>query len=347
VRERNAIRPDVADDALAGEVAEWLVGHGRPLGDVPSTTACLHALAATGLLARIARATQVRRDAALTELGAHDLSLARLAEGHVDAVRILAQTPERLAPADGPMGVWASDPPDGRVRATPTASGWRLDGCKRWCSGAGGSRHVLLTAHAPDGYRLFVVSLEAPGVSPVADTWAGVGMVGADTRDVELDRVEVPTDAAIGGPGWYLDRVGFGAGGVSVAAVWYGGAVGLARTLRTRCTRRADAHDLAALGAVDASCTGMRAVLRDAGARLDAGTVPDARTEAQRVRAVVEAGCHAVLGEALPVLGATPLGRDRVHARRAADLPVYLRQHHGPRDRAALGQRVLDEEPAW
>ena len=36
-------------------------------------------------------------------------------------------------------------------------------------------------------------------------------------------------------------------------------------------------------------------------------------------------------------LGAGPLGHDREHARRVSDLTVYLRQHHGERDLAALG----------
>lgn len=334
-------------DAPAEEVARWVAAEALPLGDAAATATCLRALSETDLLARIAQGDQRSGDAALTEIGAHDLSLGRLAEGDVDARRILAQAPGRHEEIAGPLGVWAADPPDGRVHATPSASGWRLDGCKRWCSGAGALHYALVTAHAPDGYRLFVVSLRAPGVTPVADPWTGVGMVGADTRDVTFDRMEIPADAAVGDPGWYLDRPGFGAGGVSVAAVWYGGAVGLARTLRTRCVRRADAHDLAALGAVDAACSAMRAVLRAAGERLDAGRVAAPRSEALRVRAVVEAGCRAVLAEALPALGATALGRDPGHARRVADLPVYLRQHHGARDRAALGQAVLDETPAW
>jgi hypothetical protein len=36
-------------------------------------------------------------------------------------------------------------------------------------------------------------------------------------------------------------------------------------------------------------------------------------------------------------LGAGPLAHDGAHAQRVADLSVYVRQHHGERDLAALG----------
>ena len=41
-------------------------------------------------------------------------------------------------------------------------------------------------------------------------------------------------------------------------------------------------------------------------------------------------------------LGPAPLTLDDTHARRVADLTVYLRQHHAERDVAALGRAVLD-----
>jgi hypothetical protein len=41
-------------------------------------------------------------------------------------------------------------------------------------------------------------------------------------------------------------------------------------------------------------------------------------------------------------LGPAPLARDERHARRVADLQLYLRQHHAERDEAALGRAVLD-----
>ena len=45
-------------------------------------------------------------------------------------------------------------------------------------------------------------------------------------------------------------------------------------------------------------------------------------------------------------LGAGPLCLDAVHAQRAADLPVYLRQSHAERDLAGLGA-LAAQDAAW
>jgi len=62
-----------------------------------------------------------------------------------------------------------------------------------------------------------------------------------------------------------------------------------------------------------------------------------AQLRAVRLRSRVEAGATEVLDRVGRALGAAPLCLDPVHARRAADLPVYLRQSHAERDLADLG----------
>src|ERR1700722_12363131 len=51
------------------------------------------------------------RWAALADLAEEDLSLARLAEGHVDALAILAELGAAEAPTASRWGVWAAQPP--------------------------------------------------------------------------------------------------------------------------------------------------------------------------------------------------------------------------------------------
>jgi hypothetical protein len=41
-------------------------------------------------------------------------------------------------------------------------------------------------------------------------------------------------------------------------------------------------------------------------------------------------------------LGPAPLAFDETHARRVADLEIYVRQHHAERDLADLGNRLID-----
>ena len=63
---------------------------------------------------------------------------------------------------------------------------------------------------------------------------------------------------------------------------------------------------------------------------------------AGRVRAVVARAAEEVIVRAGHALGPAPLALDERHARRVADLPLYLRQHHAERDEAALGRAVLE-----
>src|SRR5580692_7760179 len=58
----------------------------------------------------------LRRLRALYRFGEQDLSLARLAEAHTDAIAILAEAGRAAIPG-ALYGVWASDAPDSRVTA--------------------------------------------------------------------------------------------------------------------------------------------------------------------------------------------------------------------------------------
>jgi hypothetical protein len=277
----------------------------------------------------------------LIRIATADPVRARLAEGHADAVAILAELggPD---PARDIWGVWAARPQS--VTARRTATGWRLDGERDWCSGATTCTRALLTAAAPDGVRLFAVEVTGPGLVVVPDSWPAVGMAASDSSSVRLQDVAAQV---VGGPEDYTQRPGFWHGAIGVAACWYGGACGVARPLdaAARRQRPADPHLLAHLGAVDACLAAAAALLDRAAALIDAAPAGDLRLPAMRVRAVVEAAAREVLDRTGRALGAGPLCRDGAHARRVADLTVYLRQHHGERDLAELGAAVAAAAP--
>ena len=279
----------------------------------------------------------LQRWLALAELAADDLVLGRLAEAHTDAVAIQAELGVPAEP--GLWGVWAAEPPSARVEATRRGNGWVLTGRKAWCSGARFLDRALISAHAPDGRRLFAVAVA--DVAVVEGTWAAVGMAASGSVSVDLAAVAA---APVGGPGAYLDRPGFWHGGAGVAACWYGGALGAARLLlRTARGGTPDAHALAHLGAVDALVAAMRAHLRLAADQVDTDpTGPGAQLRAVRLRVHVEAGATEVLDRVGRALGAGPVCMDAVHAQRVADLPVYLRQSHAERDLAGLGALAVD-----
>nr|WP_089114198.1 acyl-CoA dehydrogenase family protein [Streptomyces sp. SS07] len=279
------------------------------------------------------------RFAALSELGRRDLSLARLAEGHLDAAAILHEV-ERALPAPAERwGVWAARPPGPGLTARPTGAGWRLDGLKPYCSGARSCTHALVTADAEDGYRLFAVSLDQPGVRPVAGTWPAIGMQGSDTLDVAFDDVAA---RPVGDPEGYVRRPGFLHGGIGVAACWLGGAQAVAAALYDRAANgRIDDHAAAHLGTVDLLLSTAETILREAANAIDADPQDkhgQAALRGLRVRALVEKVCTEVMEHVGRATGAGPLCHDARHARAVADLTVYVRQHHAESNLAQLGR---------
>ncbi|WP_249998172.1 acyl-CoA dehydrogenase family protein [Actinoplanes sp. M2I2] len=275
----------------------------------------------------------------LADLGRTGPVVARLGEGHADAVAIRAELGDDGPPVDGERwGVWAAAPRT--LRAVRDGDRWRVSGERPWCSGAGWCTHALVTAEAEDGIRLFAVANEAPYAVPLDGTWPAVGMAGSDSRTIRF------TDAParpVGHPGEYVNRPGFWHGGIGVAACWYGGALGIADALHA--AGKDDPHALAHLGAVDVALGSARAVLLEAAAIIDADPTAIQHRLALRVRATVEGAATEVLDRVGRALGAGPLCRDERHAHRVADLTVYLRQSHAEANLEQLGRLVLEESP--
>jgi alkylation response protein AidB-like acyl-CoA dehydrogenase len=286
------------------------------------------------------------RWAAFADLAEEDLSLARLGEGHADAVAILAELSGPPPLPGSRWGVWAANPPGPNVTASRQGGTWVLNGTKQYCSGARTCTHALVTAAADDGARLFAVEVE--GLEPREDSWPATGMAGSDTLDVGFPGIAAEP---VGPPGGYTSRPGFSHGGTGVAACWYGGARGVARALlRAAAKRDIGPHALAHLGAVDIDLRTVRAALGQAAKEIDADP-GDLRGEGPlrslRVRALTEAAATDVLARTGRALGAGPLSHDEAHSRAVADLTVYLRQHHAERDLERLGEQVAEHGVTW
>lgn len=278
------------------------------------------------------------RFAALRMLGRHELSLARLAEGHADGLAILAEA-DVEAP-EGRLGVWAAGPLEALV-ATPIGSGWQLHGTRRWCSGAPDLTHGLVRAAAPDGDRLFLVPLDHPGIHPVEGSWPAIAMAASDTLDVEFDRVDLLGSAAIGGPGFYVGRSGFWYGAAGVAAVWLGGSEAVAAQAARASGN--DPHRLAHLGWIVSRLAALGALLDAVAELIDAGTAHGDRLEqsVQMLRAEVARSATEVIDRTGRVTGPGPLAHDRAYAQRVADLTLYVRQSHAEADLERIGHLEL------
>lgn len=291
----------------------------------------------------------------MAAVAALDVSAARMLEPHLDALGILHQAglmPEGETAsaaleqvrvrAGSTWGVFAAEGAGRRLEAVPAAGGWRLRGTKPWCSLAAHLSHALVTASVDGGERrLFAVDLRDSRVRPHAGPWFARGLENVVSADVDFD--DAPA-LPVGDAGWYLTRPGFAWGGMTVAACWWGAAVGIAEPLAAAAaSERADQLALVHLGRTDAALWAARAVLREAAELIDAGessAVGD-RLLAERVRSAVVAAATLTLAETDAALGPAPLVADQAHARRVADLHLYLRQHHGPRDSARIGRELV------
>lgn len=283
----------------------------------------------------------------LAEVGAADLSAVRLLEGHLDALSILDELGGPDVDPVQRLGVWASKAGGHMVSARPGPGGWCLDGSIAYCSGASSLDAALVVADCGGADQLFLVDLHQPGVAVQGGSWPAVGMAGSISESVDFERVRVPADTAVGGPGDYVGRPGFWAGAIGVAACWAGGALGVARVGLTAGSVTTDPHRLAHLGAVASTWLVMWSLLVDAAGDLELESQLDfdqrsaGEARAQVVRHQVESGCQRIIEHVGRLAGPGPLVADPAHARRVPDLLVYLRQHHGEADLARLGSLVV------
>ncbi|GGB87902.1 acyl-CoA hydrolase [Knoellia flava TL1] len=291
---------------------------------------------------------------ALASLGAGDLTVARVVEPHLDALTILSQAAARdsendrswpafVAPATSTWGVYAAHAPGHHLEARASGGEWTLNGSKPWCSLADHLSHAVITAHVDDDRRqAFAVDLGHPGVRVGTEPWVSRGLAAIRSTSVSLSNVPA---VPVGPPQWYLDRPGFAWGGIGVAGVWFGAACALGTSVLEAARRREpDQLALTHLGRIDSALHATLLTLRDAAAAIDDGraTGTAGRLLASRVRASADRTAELVLREVGRALGPGPLTGDEEHARRVADLTVYVRQHHGDRDLAALGGLLLE-----
>lgn len=274
----------------------------------------------------------------LAATGRLDLTVARLAEGHTDAVSILHEAGRTERPRQL-YGVWAA-------RSGGTGAVLRdgvLGGTVRFCSGVGSLDRALVAALTEDDKSLLVeVDLTDERIARDPGAWQAIGMDASDSGDVTFHDLPVDPGAVVGPPGFYLERPGFWWGGGGVAAVWWGGCAGvLDRVAALLLDREPDDHQLAHLGALHCGLTATHALLMDTAGTIDAEPGRDHRELVMVCRGAVETLARDVLDRVPRITGPTALSRDRAFAQALADLQVYVRQHHGERDFAALGRLVL------
>jgi alkylation response protein AidB-like acyl-CoA dehydrogenase len=127
-----------------------------------------------------------------------------VAAGADRRARAFASSLEEIARQGIILAAAVSEPGQDLTRpgtiATPTASGWRIDGRKLFCtmSPAATDLYVSVTCAEDDRYAYAMVPTDAPGVT-VNDDWDALGMRASGSNSVTFDGVEVPENAVRGG----------------------------------------------------------------------------------------------------------------------------------------------------
>jgi hypothetical protein len=303
-------------------------------------------LAAGGLnLPFPGRGETATRHERLAALAREDLTLARLAEAHADAVAILAEAGRSPEPR-ACYGVWASEVPDQPLRMEQGQDGLQIIGSKPFCSGAGIVDRALVTIRMPEPFLVEVdLRKNADRVSYSEGGWITAAFAETRTATVTFQGAAIDKVDRIGASGWYLRRPGFWHGACGPASCWAGGAMGLVDYAFSQRTE--DPHGIAHLGAMEAARWSMSACLETAGRQIDSN--PDDRdnaiVRALSLRHAIEQSCVDILQRFGRAFGPRPLAFDQAACRRYQEVELYIRQSHAERDLEALGRERRERLP--
>jgi alkylation response protein AidB-like acyl-CoA dehydrogenase len=270
-------------------------------------------------------------------IGAADLSIARLFEGHVNAISLVTRYGskaqiERLA-ADvqkGALtGVWGAEDSVG-LKRQQRPNGWQLEGRKILASGAGSVQRPLVTLTSPQGPLMYLLALEADGEADL-ENWRPLGMRATATGTVDLTGVMVTSEQQIGAPGDYMTQPFFSGGAWRFCAAQLGACERLTELYRDQLRARGrgeDPYQLERLAQCAAAC-GTALFWVEEAARRFADDTQDAATTvafANLTRMVTERAALDVMERVQRGIGLFGFIQPNPVERICRDLATYLRQ---------------------
>ena len=274
--------------------------------------------------------------AVLRLLGAADLSIARLYEGHVNAISLvqrygdsqqLAALAARIAEG-GLSAVWGANDANGlRIVDGPVAT---LAGRKILASGAGFVTDPVVTATAGTDQRIVLLGLTMTEAVDLSG-WTAQGMRSTATGAIDLTGTVVTADNLIGGAGDFMRQPYFSGGAWRFCAAHVGATERLvdlfkAHLLTTR--RGEDPYQLQRLAQVIAAAKTARYWVEDAARRLslDEMDAEHVVAFANLTRMVTERSALDVMETVQRGVGLLSFIRPHPIERISRDLATYLRQ---------------------
>lgn len=289
---------------------------------------------------------------ALRLVGRADLSLGRIYEGHVNALKLFAWygspgQKERLAAdleAGRMFGVWATEPTPG-VALEEGPGGLLMSGSKRFATGAGALDFAIVTVAPPAGDRRLVI---VPAADPQrADTtgWRVRGMRATMSGTYDLAGVRPRAGDLLGAPGDYDREPRFTAGAWRFLAVQLGGVEALLAETRAAMSdaARADPLQRQKFGEAVAAARGAFLWTRESADRA-ASEHPDAKPFVMLARGVVERAALDVMELSARIVGTRSALEGARIDKIIRDLSLYLRQAGPDHARDEAAKAFLDRD---
>jgi alkylation response protein AidB-like acyl-CoA dehydrogenase len=182
-------------------------------------------------------------------LGGASLPVARIYEGHVNAVRLAVRhgSPAQRASmakavlAGGVMGVWGADS-EQPVHLDPLPTGAVLRGVKAFASGLGDVTLAVVTVRTADGLQMALVDATDPARCDQS-RWDMDAMVGSRSGYFDCDGLSIGTDQCLGRPDALFDEPDFHGGIWRLVACYSGAMQQIARELALLIEQRDLADD--------------------------------------------------------------------------------------------------------
>ena len=280
-------------------------------------------------------------------IGRGNLSLGRIFEGHVNALKLVALygSADQLRRAaedarDGHLfAIWATEAAD-PVRIAGTS----MRGGKVFCSAAAQATRALITATSDAGEaQMLLIPLRA-GERARTGLYETHGMRACGTGSVDFTGAPVPEAALIGRPGDYLRQPEFSAGAWRASAVAVGGLDALVEQVRRQLVardRQDNPHQRSRLGEILIAAETASLWAGKAARVAEGGDAPagDVAGYVNLARIAIEGACLDAMRLAQRSLGLAAFVRPNPVERLLRDLATYLRQ--------PAPDETLTEAAAW
>lgn len=298
---------------------------------------------------------------ALRLVGRADLSLGRIFEGHVNALKLFGWygSSSQLQRLKGDLnagrlfGVWATEPAPG-VAIEEDPFGSRLMGAKRFATGAGSLDFALVTARPPDAERRLVIVAANEAKRADISGWRVRGMRATVSGSYDLTGIRPRDEDLIGAPGEYDGEPRFTAGAWRFLAVQLGGIEALLIETQTAISDQARQDPLQRAKFAEAVAATRSAYLwtREAAERAAINRA-DAKPFVLMARGVVERAALDVMELSARIVGTrSALDGSRID-KIIRDLSLYLRQASPDHARDEAAKAFLerdvwgDGDPLW